>query len=312
VNETTLPPAPAWVRLAATVVRRLPAGRYRAIEWLGRRAPPPFVMAMPAALGGARYHCDLRDSIARDVCFAGMYAPQETAVVRSLLGPGASFVDVGANWGYFTLLGASLVGDAGRVVSLEPDPRLFRVLGENVERNGGLRQVGLLQVAAAERPGSLMLAGFDETEGNFGLSRIVREPGSGEQVFQVRAQPLDEIFEEQGLERIDLLKMDIEGAEGAAIAGMRDALLKRKVRRLLVEIHPNQMAEQGYAVEAAVAALRSAGYVGYTVDHRPAATRAAAYGRLPLARMLAPLSAGGPADPWPHHLWCAPGAEPRW
>jgi predicted methyltransferase len=49
--------------------------------------------------------------------------PQETALVRRLLNPGMTFVDVGANRGYFTLLGASLVGPAGRVVSVEADPR---------------------------------------------------------------------------------------------------------------------------------------------------------------------------------------------
>src|SRR5262245_56723365 len=123
-----LPSAPPWVRLAARVIRRLPAGRYRAMNQIHRLSQSAFWMRSPKRLGGWSFQCDLRDSIAREVCFTGRYEPQETALVQAILKPGMSFVDVGANWGYFTLLAAHKVGVKGRVVSLEPDPRLFPVL----------------------------------------------------------------------------------------------------------------------------------------------------------------------------------------
>jgi tRNA G37 N-methylase Trm5 len=133
-------------------------------------------MRLPEELGGGFFRCDLRDSIAREVCFTGRYEPQETALVRALLGPGMSFVDVGANWGYFTLLAAHQVGRSGRVISLEPDPRLFPVLADNIAVNH-LSQVTALQVAAGSESGSLTLAGFDEAGDNFGLSRVVGQHG---------------------------------------------------------------------------------------------------------------------------------------
>src|SRR6266566_1848196 len=141
-----LPQAPCWVRLSAALIRHLPAGRYRTMQKLPRPCSA-FLMHLPEEVGGYSFRCDLRDTISREVCFTGRYEPQETALGRSTWRPGMSFVDVGANWGYFTLLAASLVGTNGRVLSLEPDPRLFSILRDNIVRSG-LNQVTALQLAA--------------------------------------------------------------------------------------------------------------------------------------------------------------------
>src|SRR5438309_3356841 len=88
---------PLWVRFFSGLVRRLPAGRYRLMNWLCRRPSGPFWAQSTATLGSFTFQCDLRDQIAREVCFTGCYEPQETAIVQHLLSPGMVFVDVGAN-----------------------------------------------------------------------------------------------------------------------------------------------------------------------------------------------------------------------
>jgi FkbM family methyltransferase len=295
---------PVWVRMWAPVVRRLPAGRYRLMNWLCRRPVAPFWARTPRHLGGCAFCCDLRDSIAREVCFTGRYEPQETALLLRLLGPGATFVDVGANWGYFSLLGASLVGPGGRVVSLEPDPRLFALLEANVRRND-LQQVTACQVAAADTAGTLRLAGFDEAGGNWGLSRLAG--GDGATHFEVAARPIDELLDEQNVDRVDLLKMDIEGAEDLALRGMREGLRRGRYRRVLLEVHPTLLAERGRSVSEVLGLLRDAGYRGWHVDHSPAATRQAAYrASLDASRFLLPLKDGEIGDAWPHLLWLSP------
>jgi hypothetical protein len=102
----------------------------------------------------------------------GHYEPQETCLLRTLLGQGGTFMDVGANWGYFSLLAAEQVGASGRVVSVEADPRMFSILKRNVEMNA-LPQVTLVPAAAAAGAGTLKLAGFDEEQSNWGISRVV-------------------------------------------------------------------------------------------------------------------------------------------
>jgi FkbM family methyltransferase len=305
--ETALPFAPAWVRIAAPIVAHLPAGRYRAIRHLCHRRTAAFLMRMPKDLGGYSFQCDLRDAISRDVCFTGRYEPQETAIVKSILRSGMTFIDVGANWGYFTLLAASLVGKGGRVLSLEPDPRLFPILGENVARSE-LGQVTVLPIAAATERGMLTLAGYDESQENFGLSKLVTVESETKQTFQVKADSLDNILDYCRVDSVDLLKMDIEGAENFAIAGLKQSLLARRVKRLLLELHPVELAEHGSSAADVINSLHQAGYRAWTIDHSPAATRRAAYGKaMTLDLMLQPLSSSAELDQWPHQLWLAPG-----
>jgi FkbM family methyltransferase len=318
---------PLWLRLGAAVVRRLPVGRYRAFNLLCRRPPPPFATRTPADLGGFEYSCDLRDSISREVFFTGLYEPQETGLVRRLLEPAMTFVDVGANWGFFTLLAAARVGPSGRVVSLEPDPRLFPVLESNVVRNG-LSQVTVRRAAAAAEPGELVLDGFDAAGGNFGVSRLAGADASSEPTtgkngnapgpsrFRVAAVRLDETLDACGLGAVDLLKMDIEGAECLALRGLGAGLRSGRVRRLLLELHPAGIAALGGTVEATVEPLLAAGFHGWVVDHSAATTRRLAYtrrdaiGDAALAT-LRPLDvsrlSGAGLDAWPHVLWHAPG-----
>ena len=115
----------------------MPVGRYWMVNQLRHVPASPFMMRLPARLGGFAYECDQRDSVAREVCYTGQYEPQETQLASRILRPLDVFVDVGANWGYFSLAAAHWVGARGRVVAFEPEPRLYRMLVSNIAANGG-------------------------------------------------------------------------------------------------------------------------------------------------------------------------------
>jgi FkbM family methyltransferase len=307
MNPTLVQPAPRWISVSGRLLRLLPYGRYRLMHWIGRHSQSEFLVQMPKEFGGFTFRCNLRDTISREVCFTGQYEPQETALVRSILGPGMSFVDVGANWGYFTLLAAQMVGHNGRVFSLEPDPRLFMALEYNVKLSQ-LSQVTALQIAAAHETTTLTLAGYSETGNNFGVSRIVDKPNGQTQVFQVKADSLDHLLEQHEFKSVDLVKMDIEGAEGLALLGLAKSLYEKRVKRLLLELHPRLLAEHGSTAAAVIALLHEAGYEAWTIDHSSTANRQAAYkGRQILNTLLKPLDPYKPLDEWPHQLWLAPG-----
>jgi FkbM family methyltransferase len=195
------------------------------------------------------------------------------------------------------------------VVSLEPDPRLFSILQANVRRNG-LSQIIPLQVAAGDKAGTLTLSGYSDGAENRGVSRIVSDASSGP-VFRVNAECLDAVLTRCGLDRIDLLKVDIEGAEGIALAGLDRALSDKHVRRLLLELHPEQLREQGILIEQVLCGLIDAGYRGWVVDHSPETTRRACYGGVCDPRsLLRPFDLCAKLDSWPHLLWTAPGMGP--
>jgi FkbM family methyltransferase len=293
---------PLWIRATRPLVRTMP-GRYRAIDWICRGRSDRFIADFrPGGSRALRFVCDLRDGIAREVCFVGRYGPQETRLLRALLGPGMTVIDVGANWGYFTLLAASLVGSRGRVVALEPEPRLFQLLDENVRLND-LSHVTAFRAAATDRSNvTLPLRIFDEASGNWGVSSVA-SAFAGE-TREVDGRSLDDMTGELGLGTIDLVKIDVEGHELAVLAGMAAGLAANRYRRLIVEWHPTLLPAPHAAMTDAFAGLSQAGYRGWWIDHTPERTRAAAYG----GRVsLYPVTTAASADPWPHTLWLADG-----
>lgn len=303
-------PPPPWLSLGASIVRRLPLAKYRAMNWLTRHAHvSPFEARLPGST--LTFACDLRNALAREVFFTGKYEPQETDLIGRMLGPGGVFVDVGAHWGYFSLLAADRVGPSGRVVAVEADPRIFAILAGNFARNRLDRAVAV-HAAAADRDGPIALAGFDEGQDNWGLSRVVEDSSrAGAFAFEVPARPLDDLLDDHEVEAVDLLKVDIEGAEALAIPGMRRGLASGRYRRLLIELHPQQLRSLGADPKAVVAPLVESGYRGRTIDHSPELFRRAAYGRpAPLERTLRPFDPDEPLDIWPHQVWEAPGVGP--
>ena len=304
-TRTTNGPAPWWVTLSASAIRSLPFGRYHLANALARFSSQPFVARLPHDLGGASFLCDLSDSIAREVCFTGRYEPQETQIAARLLAPGMVVADVGANWGYFTLTCAHLVGRRGRVIALEPHPALSSTLAANVARNT-LSQVEPLALAAGARTGTRGFVGFAHDGGNSGVSRAVSSAERAD--FESRTAALDDLFGERGLSTIDLVKMDIEGGEVDAIEGMSVGLAARRYRFVLLECHPELIVRAGSTIERCLEPFTRAGYRGWRVDHSPAMHRRAALSQVPLADLLAPIdTAMLRRDSWPHLLWAAPG-----
>jgi FkbM family methyltransferase len=298
-------PAPFWVSVSASAIRTLPFGRYHLANALARFAGTPFLARLPPDLGGSSFVCDLHDTISREVCFTGRYEPQETQLALRLLGPGMVVADVGANWGYFTLVCAHLVGRTGRVIALEPHPRLASMLAENVAGNA-LSQVEVHRVAAGATSESRGFVGFDERGGNWGVSRAAQ--GSEVPDFESQAVALDTLLDERQAGRIDLVKIDIEGAEAEAIRGMAAGLERHRYRYVLLECHPAELERMGASVEHCLAPFRRAGYRGWHIDHSAAMHRRAAGGAVPTAELLAPIDDRVLAsDPWPHLLWTAPG-----
>ncbi len=143
-----------------------------------------------------------------------VYEPHVTQAIKDLLKPGAIFIDIGANIGYFTMLAASLVGSQGRVFAFEPNPANCELIRLSCDQNG-FEHVQLFENALAE---SAQLFDFCGDGGSNG--RIIHETEANEEAaeYQVQAVTLDETLPD--LPRVDLIKMDIEGAEPRAWQGM--------------------------------------------------------------------------------------------
>jgi len=196
----------------------------------------------PVTIGRQRLMLDVTEFTAGPLYFGGaVYEPATTQYFVQTLGPGRVVVDIGANHGYFTLLAASLVGDAGHVVAFEPNPHVFDQLQTHVVLNDLASRVSLQSCALGDRVGVAPLY-VSQVPSNSGLSSLTPNPellGTGglsrAGTVMVRLDTFDRFLASSGLTTVDLVKIDVEGAEAEVVAGMADALGRRAVRSLIME-----------------------------------------------------------------------------
>jgi FkbM family methyltransferase len=295
--------APSWVRALGSVLRRLPRGRYQLVASV-RSSAAPFVTTLAADLRAPRFICDLSDEIAREVCLTGYYEPPVTRLMQRRLHAGGAMVDVGANWGYFSLLAAAAVGTAGHVVALEPDPRQFLALDSNIRLNGFTQVTAIRQAAAAGAGGALLL-GYADDAANRGISRL-GSSSPDRPSFEVECTAVDSVIRD--LPRVDTIKVDVEGAEIDVLRGMKDGLSSRRYASIFLELHPEQLADRGESADACLRLLLDAGYRGWTIDQSPNSYRRAVDPDVSAREILQPLGAWR-TQGWPHLLWLAPGED---
>jgi FkbM family methyltransferase len=225
-------------------------------------------------INGHRMYLDDRDSLRLSV--NRMCEPAETAFFRRAVADGDVALDVGANIGYFTLLFASRVGDAGHVYALEPDPSNFALLERNVAGNG-YRNVTAERSAAWSVGGPLRLF---RSEQNRGDHRTYESDEVRESVT-VAAVRVDDWLGDR-VRAVQFVKLDVQGAEYHAVQGMRGVLTRSPGVTLLTELWPRGLLEAGASAGLYLDLLRELGFAFYELPGDGGAPRPA-----DLARLLA-------------------------
>jgi FkbM family methyltransferase len=167
-----------------------------------------------------------------------------TDIFKKLLKEGDVVVDMGANIGYFTLLAAQLVGAGGKVYSFEPEPRNFGYLTKNIELNN-YTQVNAFQKAVSDKNGTINLYVSNVETGSHTI--IPDEEDKKEKdTVEIETISPDNFFKDKG-NRIDFVKIDIEGAEPLAIKGMEGIIKENEDMKILMEFYPAKIKEMGYS-----------------------------------------------------------------
>ena len=162
------------------------------------------------------------------------YEPHVTAKIKSFLKPGMTFVDVGANIGYYTMLGAALVGDAGKVIAVEPNQSNVKMI-EASRRENAFQHVRIIQCAAGSEHGILALYAAHSN----GMTETVPEALTSLFTCTTVAQfELDSVL--NNLARLDLIKIDVEGREFDALLGAAQ-IIDRFRPTIISEFAPTMM-----------------------------------------------------------------------
>jgi FkbM family methyltransferase len=183
-----------------------------------------------------------------------IYEPLETDLLKKNLKVGQTFVDVGANIGYYTLLAARLLGPKGKVYAFEPDPDNFRLLQKNVAANG-YSNVTLVNKALSNKEGTVKLY---RSQSNRGDHRIY-DSHDGRPSVEIKTMTLDRFFLNRD-KVIHFIKMDVQGAEAAALSSMKGLVLKNKGLKLVTEFSPGALKAFGSDARKYLAELQKLGF----------------------------------------------------
>jgi FkbM family methyltransferase len=165
----------------------------------------------------------------------GIYNPNTAVVICALLPAGGVFIDVGANMGYGSLLASKAVGKEGRVFALEPSSRDFARLSENIALNSLQQVIFPRRLAISERNGTAQLLISSEERSALNTLGVEISCKGVEKISteEVGTSTLDAFVEKEEIERIDVIKLDVEGSEVGALLGARGTLKKYRPALIL-------------------------------------------------------------------------------
>jgi FkbM family methyltransferase len=224
----------------------------------------PLVPVRVAVEPGLNILLDPRDLVPRTILETGVWEPRTWALLKEHLPAEGTFVDVGAHIGYYSLKAAAAMGTNAHVIAVEPNPETVLKLRDNI-RESGTKAISVAPVACSDSDGQLDLFGAEGT--NTGETSLSREnaghSGGIGAVYHVRARPLDTILQEQGVSRVDAIKIDVEGAEMLVLRGARQTL-SRFSPVVVIEVVDSQLQLMGTSSAEITEFLRQ---LGYTARH---------------------------------------------
>jgi len=171
-----------------------------------------------------------------------------TKMFKEGISKGDVVLDLGANVGYYSLLAAQLVGKEGKVYSFEPEPKNFSVLLKNIELNG-YDNIVPVQKAVSDTSGKITFFLHNRDTG----AHTIYQPDPGERQFaesiEVETVTLDEFLD--GKENhINVVKVDVEGAEMAVLSGMKKMIMENHNLKMFIEFHPPGIKRRGESSSA--------------------------------------------------------------
>ncbi len=216
---------------------------------------------------GSRICSSANDTLGRLVYFFGVWEPNLTSWISGRLAPGDVFIDVGANIGYHTLLASKLVGNSGKVISIEALPPIFSILRRHLQVNG-VGNVRAVNSAAWDCEDVLTFyTGSDELTVTTTAMPSWAAEWRLESRSQVSAAPLSSILRPEEIQAARLIKIDVEGAEWHVLSGMSPVMDScRDDVEIMVEITPSALAAEGRSSEDVLNFFRKRKFHPYRLD----------------------------------------------
>lgn len=171
----------------------------------------------PVRYLGGKIYLNIRESSMERARAMGAHEAAKMALIQKLLRPGMTFLDIGAHKGYFSLLAAKLMNDQGAIYAFEPNSDNCGWLEKSIALNG-YTSINVVPIALADRNETRHLF----TGKKSGHHSLVYDQGLGRTSVTVRR--LDDFLKERGVQRVDIIKIDVEGVEVEVLRGATELL----------------------------------------------------------------------------------------
>ena len=234
-------------------------------RWLGRAVRGARLLAgrrspeVECRRNGIRWSLNLREGV-QLALYLGLYERTTARRLAEFARPGMTVVDVGANVGAHTLPLAQAVGSSGQVVAVEPTGAAFERLCRNRDLNPELAaRVVPVHAAVGAPGGSLRPSYFSAWPLEDGGARHPVHLGAERSTTNARFSTLDDLVETMGIDRVGLIKIDVDGGELEALEGAR-ALIRRDHPTVLFELCPYLLTDAGRSATELVTYFTSQGY----------------------------------------------------
>jgi FkbM family methyltransferase len=217
---------------------------------------------------GATLGVDASDIVGKHIYYFGVWEPALTDWISRSLKPGDTFIDVGANVGYFSLLAAKLVGNSGHVVSIEALPEIYQTLKNNLAQNDAAR-VRAVNAAAWDKVE--MVPAFSRAGHPAGTTTLVHQWAEQWHLSpspEVEAKPLSMILRPEEIKAARLMKIDVEGAESRVISEMTSWLGEtRDDFEVIIEVARSIVEAEGKRLEDLLSLFERFGFQAYRIEN---------------------------------------------
>jgi FkbM family methyltransferase len=184
-------------------------------------------------------------------------------LIRQLVRPGDRVIDIGANLGYYTLIMASLVGESGKLDSFEANPRIAQLLTRSVEFNGYAPRTTVHAAAAGNKTGTVQFTTWRHKSGSGHLALDAHDYPADTLKLSVPMVRLDDVV---GSDRVDLIRIDAEGAEPLILEGARQTLLRSPAILICMEWAVGMISDRRDVAQF-LSELRGLGFRFWKIEH---------------------------------------------
>ena len=216
---------------------------------------------------GNKMYLSVNDrGLSQELLFHDIREPLQTNLLKQLVTPGMTVVDIGANLGYYVLIEASIIGETGKIYAIEPIPQNYEILKKNVRKNNYENIVETYFIAVSDTCGVSKIAMTKES--NFSTMFLNKREMSEwmekqveistEKILDIETVTLDTFLIDKP--PVDFIRMDVEGYEAKIIKGMSNTLKNsKKGLKLFIEFHPGIFREPRVIVAEIIQDLINSG-----------------------------------------------------